>query len=334
MPSILTRATAKAARCSHHRRLARPCPGPRRHRVRHSRPESRDTVLGAQQHNQAALALSQTDGLALLAASNNSSSSSTALLADTLSISIDFPSGLSENIIATTTYATNTTDILFLGAHSDSVEAGPGINDNGSGCAGILETATQLARGGYVGASTTIRFAWWTAEETGSVGSTEYVTSYVSAEELARVRLYLNFDMIASPNYVLRVLDSDGSEFPGTTPGPPGSGEAEAVLAAWFDARGYGHNASQLLGNSDYLPFLEAGVPCGGLDAGFDSLKTEREAALFGGTVGAPLDALYHTDGDNMTNLSPVAFEIMGKAIAYAVAYYGANGFEGFPARN
>lgn len=274
------------------------------------------------------LALSQADGLALLAAAGNG----TTLLA-TLSISAEFGPGFSNNVIATTTYPTDTTDILFLGAHSDSVDAGPGINDNGSGTAGILEAAIQLARGGYTGVPT-IKFGWWTDEESGLMGSSAYVTSYASAEELGRVRLYLNFDSIASPNYNLGILDGDGSDFPGASPGPAGSGEAEAELAAWFEAQGHNHNASELRGNSDYGSFMDAGIPCGGLAAGAYEIKTEREAALFGGTAGAPLDANYHTPADNMTNLSPVAFEIMGKAIAHAVAYYGANGFDGFPLRN
>lgn len=276
-----------------------------------------------------AVALTRADGLALLAAAN---SSGAVLVADTLTISAEYKPSFSNNVIATTTYETNSTDVLFVGAHSDSVEEGPGINDNGSGCAGALETAIQLARGGYE-ALPTIKFGWWTAEEIGLQGSTAYVTSYASTEDLDRVRLYLNLDMLASPNYVLGILDGDGSEYPSSEPGPPGSGEAEAVLAAWFDAQGYARNSSALRRNSDYFSFQSVGIPVGGLFAGAGALKTEREAALFGGTVGAPLDSNYHTAADNMTNVSPIAFEIMGKAIAHVVAYYGANGFDDFPPR-
>lgn len=271
--------------------------------------------------------ISRADGLALVAAAGNN----TALVA-TLDIATDLSTAYSYNVIATTTYETNSTDILFLGAHSDSVAAGPGINDNGSGSAGILETAIQLAKGGYT-AIPTIKFAWWTGEEEGLLGSKAYVNEYASSEELARIRLYLNFDMIASPNYVLGVYDGDSSDFPGLEPGPAGSGEAEATLVAWFKAQGYNSVPSEFTGRSDYGPFLDANIPAGGLFTGAEVAKTEKEVTLFGGTAGAPYDANYHRPGDNATNIAPEAFEINSKAIAHAVAYYGAGGFDGFPLR-
>lgn len=275
-----------------------------------------------------AAGISLADGQALLAAAGNG----TALLASSLVIESEVAIAYSNNVIATTKYVTNTTDILFFGAHSDSVAAGPGINDNGSGSSGILEAAIQLAKGGYT-AIPTIKFGWWTAEEEGLLGATAYVAS-ASAAELAAIRLYLNFDMIASPNYVLGVYDGDSSEFPDTAPGPAGSGEAEAVLSAWFTAQGLNHTSSEFDGRSDYGPFLDVGIPCGGLDTGADGVKTEEEAAIYGGTAGIIYDPNYHTAADNVTNLAPEAFEIMGKGIAHAVAYWGGNGFAGFPPRN
>lgn len=286
------------------------------------------TLGGVNETYAPAAGITQADGQALLAAANNG----TSLVASSLVIDTEIATAYSNNVIATTKYATNTTDILFLGAHSDSVAAGPGINDNGSGSSGILEVAIQLAKGGYT-AIPTIKFGWWTAEEEGLLGATAYVAS-ASAAELAAIRLYLNFDMIASPNYVLGVYDGDSSSFPETDPGPAGSAEAEVVLAAWFDAQGLNHTASEFDGRSDYGPFLDAGIPSGGLDTGADGVKTEEEAAVFGGVAGAIYDPNYHTAADNVTNLAPEAFEIMGKGIAHAVAYWGAGGFEGFPARN
>lgn len=238
----------------------------------------------------------------------------------------------SNNVIATTTFQTNTTDILFLGAHSDSVAAGPGINDNGSGSSGILEVAIQLARGRYR-TIPTVKFGWWTAEEQGLLGAAAYVAEHAGAEELARIRLYLNFDMIASPNYLLGVYDGDSSAFPDADPGPPGSAETEATLAAWFEAQGLNHTEAEFSGRSDYGPFLDAGIPSGGLDTGADEVKTEEEAEEFGGTAGVVADPNYHTAADNVANLSLEAFGIMGKGIAHALAYYGAGGFEGYPQR-
>ncbi len=74
---------------------------------------------------------------------------------------------------------TNTDNVVMAGAHLDSVNAGPGINDNGSGSAAILEVAVQMAK---VKPTNTVRFAWWGAEESGLVGSTRYVQGLDEAE--------------------------------------------------------------------------------------------------------------------------------------------------------
>jgi Zn-dependent M28 family amino/carboxypeptidase len=56
----------------------------------------------------------------------------------------------------------NDDNVVMAGAHLDSVRAGPGINDNGSGSAALLETAQLLAK---LRPQNTLRFAWWGAEE-------------------------------------------------------------------------------------------------------------------------------------------------------------------------
>jgi Zn-dependent M28 family amino/carboxypeptidase len=89
-------------------------------------------------------------------------------------------------------------NVLALGAHTDSVAEGPGINDNGSGSIGILEVALQLTK---FSINNAVRFGWWSGEEEGLLGATHYVES-LSEEELNKIRIYLNFDMIASPNFV------------------------------------------------------------------------------------------------------------------------------------
>lgn len=271
----------------------------------------------------ATAAVSQEDGLALVASYSNTT------LASDLDIVTVFNTIYSNNVIATTAH-TNSSDILFLGAHSDSVEAGPGINDNGSGSSGILEVAIQLAKGGW-STVPTVRFGWWTAEEEGLLGAESYVAK-TSAAELARIRLYLNFDMIASPNFKLGIYDGDGSEF--GLSGPAGSDLTEALFEDWFDSIGQNHSASEFNGRSDYGPFLDVGIPSGGLDTGADDIKTEEDVEKFGGTAGIQADPNYHSAADNVTNLSLEAFEIMGKGIAHAVAFYGANGFAGYPERN
>jgi carboxypeptidase Q len=229
-------------------------------------------------------------------------------------------------VIATTRRG-DPNNILFVGSHSDSVDAGPGINDNGSGSAGLLEVALQLA---HWTTKNKVRFGWWTAEEEGLLGSEHYVAQLPAAEQL-KVRLYLNFDMIASGNGVLARYDGDGSRFNET--GPAGSDLAEALFAKWFESKGHPQTESEFTGRSDYGPFLDVNVPCGGLDTGAEKLKTEEEARIFGGVAGLAYDVNYHGAGDTVANMSKPFFEINSKAIAHAVATYGAS-FEGFPPRS
>lgn len=234
-------------------------------------------------------------------------------------------------------------NVIHVGAHSDSVAAGPGINDNGSGSIGILEVALQLTK---FSINNAVRFSWWAAEEEGLLGAAAYVES-LAQEELDKIRLYLNFDMIASPNYVYSIYDGDGSAF-GIT-GPPGSAEAEKLFENFFTKEeGLPFTTSDFDGRSDYGPFLRAGVACGGLFTGAEGIKTEQEAAIFGGKAGVAYDVNYHGAGDNgkhlflvlcifftnlcflVKNLNVGAFIHNTKAIAHSVATY-ARSFDSLP---
>ncbi len=205
----------------------------------------------------------------------------------------------------------------MVGAHSDSVVAGPGINDNGSGSVALLTIAKQLTKYSTPNA---VRFAWWSAEEYGLLGAEHYVGE-LTQEQKDQIRLYLNFDMIASPNYVLSVHDGDGSTFNLT--GPAGSAEAEKMFFDYFrDVAKKPLIEGPFDGRSDYGPFLDAGIAAGGLDTGAEGLKTEEEARMFGGTAGIAYDPNYHQAGDTIDNLAMEAFEVNAKAIAHAVATY------------
>ncbi|KAL2073907.1 hypothetical protein VTL71DRAFT_11233 [Oculimacula yallundae] len=209
-------------------------------------------------------------------------------------------------------------NVLLAGAHSDSVKAGPGINDNGSGTIALLEIAQQLTK---FSTKNAIRFGWWSAEEVGLVGSTKYVES-LSAEELDKITLYLNFDMLASPNYVYAIYDGDGSAF--NISGPPGSGPAEKLFEDYFSKdAGLNHVPTAFNSRSDYAAFAAAGVPVGGLFTGAEVLKTPAEALLFGGQAGVAYDVNYHAAGDNVANCNVGAWIQNTKAIAHAVATYG-----------
>ncbi|KAJ4320862.1 hypothetical protein N0V94_003160 [Neodidymelliopsis sp. IMI 364377] len=216
---------------------------------------------------------------------------------------------------------------LALGAHTDSVGAGPGINDDGSGTVGILNVAKALAKYNVKNAVT---FGFWSGEESGLLGSTYFVESLTPAEAL-KIRAYLNFDMIASPNYVHQIYDGDGSAY-GLT-GPSGSGDIEEFFEKYFTRVGVPYNATEFNGRSDYGPFLDANIPAGGTTTGADEVKTEKEQAIWGGQANEILDQNYHQAGDTVANLNQDAWLLHARGIAAAVAKY-ATSWEGFPTRS
>ena len=213
----------------------------------------------------------------------------------------------------------NTNNVVMAGAHLDSVNAGPGINDNGSGSAGLLEVAENLAR---VKPQNTLRFAWWAAEESSLVGSTYYVNNLVPAER-AKVALYLNFDMIGSPNHVLFIYDGDNSDQVGAGPGPTGSADIEKTFEAYFTSQDLPFKGTDFTGRSDYGPFIAVGIPSGGLFTGAEGVKTAEEAAIWGGTAGLAYDPCYHQACDTFDNNSNAALAANSDAIAYAALSYG-----------
>ena len=184
------------------------------------------------------------------------------------------------NVIADLVPARGAEDVIVVGAHLDSVPAGPGINDNGSGSAGILEMAEELAKGtGRL--QNTVRFAWWSAEEFGLLGAEAYVDELKAERpaELARIALNLNFDMIGSPNYGRFIYDGDNTAFPvgpGAAEGPAGSGEIERIFQDAFRSMGLASAATPFSGRSDYGPFIAEGIPAGGLFTGAEGTKPPR----------------------------------------------------------
>jgi Zn-dependent M28 family amino/carboxypeptidase len=221
----------------------------------------------------------------------------------------------------------NANNVVMAGAHLDSETLGPGINDNGSGSAALLETALMIAK---LKPENTLRFAWWGAEESGLVGSTAYVADLPQAER-DRIALYLNYDMVGSPNYVFFVYDGDNSDAVGAPAGPPGSAAIEDVYEAFYTARGIPYKGTDFDGRSDYGPFIAQGVdiPSGGLFTGAEGLKTAAEAATWGGLAGAQYDPCYHIACDTFAGTGsgagstppgrgPIALEVNSDLIAYA----------------
>lgn len=208
----------------------------------------------------------------------------------------------------------NPDNVVMIGAHLDSVNAGPGINDNGSGTAALLETARMMAK---VKPRNKLRFALWGAEESGLLGSVHYVNSLTEAQR-QQIALYLNFDMIGSPNHVFFIYDGDDSDAVGAGPGPGGSAEIEKVFERFFTERGIPFKGTDFSGRSDYGPFINAGIPSGGLFTGAEGIKTAQEAALWGGTAGQPYDPCYHQACDGYANNNDRALDVNSDAVAYA----------------
>lgn len=223
---------------------------------------------------------------------------------------------------------------VVVGAHLDSVTEGPGINDNASGSAGVLQTALQYAKAtgqthGWKGKGpkspktpkNKVRFALWTAEELGLQGAQHYVDD-LSKKQREQIALYLNFDMIASPNYGLFVYDGDDSDGEGEGPGPEGSAQIEYKLNEFFASKGEESRGTDFSGRSDYGPFIEVGIPSGGTFTGAEGEKTEEQAKLWGGKAGVAYDECYHLECDDLKNVDKKALDINVKAIAHAVGHY------------
>ncbi len=219
-----------------------------------------------------------------------------------------------ENVIATSTGGSGN-DIVMSGAHLDSVDEGPGINDNGSGSAGILETAIQISKLG-IEPENKLRFAWWGAEESGLIGSTEYIDQLSNAQG-AKIALYLNFDMIGSPNFARFIYDGNGSAFGQS--GPAGSDTIERAFQRYFEEAGLTSGQTAFDGRSDYKPFIDVGIPAGGLFTGAEGVKTENQQLAYGGTAGEAFDPCYHAACDDISNVSKRALEQMTDAVAHSV---------------
>jgi Zn-dependent M28 family amino/carboxypeptidase len=202
---------------------------------------------------------------------------------------------------------------IVVGAHLDSVSEGPGINDNGSGSAAVLEAALQFAK---KPAQTRgpVRFAFWGAEERGLVGSRHHVAS-LSEEQRRNVALYINYDMVASPNYgrFLRKAEAGGD-----TPAAVAQREFEAYFREHrlpLDVRTGGGRAG-----SDDASFFRQDVPTIAFYTGAGNTKGADQAKLFGGTANQPYDPCYHRACDTIENVNREALEQNTRALVRAMS--------------
>jgi len=224
----------------------------------------------------------------------------------------------------------NPDNVVMAGAHLDSVIEGPGINDNGSGSAALLETALMMAN---TTPQNTIRFAWWAAEEQGLVGSEDYVEGLSQAER-DRIALYMNYDMVGSPNYIFMVYDADESTFEAPVDVPAGSEAIEDVYESYYTWIGEPYEDTEFSGRSDYEAFILNGIPASGLFTGAEEPKTAEQQAIWGGVAGEQFDPCYHEECDDIDNLDLHALEVNSDLIAFAMMFFAnstetVNGVEG-----
>jgi len=226
-------------------------------------------------------------------------------------------------------------NVVMVGAHLDGVRLGPGINDDGSGVAAVLETAVQM--GSSPSVQNAVRFALWGGEEEFLVGSTAYVKSQ-DLEPLKDIALYLNFDMIGSPNPGFLTLDGDASTAPDpdldmSVPG--GSAGIERAIVDYLSSAGHKTEDLPFDGRGDYSPFAATGIPVGALSTGDEEIKSTEQAAKWGGQAGQAFDPNYHSADDTLANVNRAALDVSGPAVAYVVGLYAddQSGNYGVPAR-
>ncbi|RJQ77427.1 M28 family peptidase [Pseudonocardiaceae bacterium YIM PH 21723] len=210
-------------------------------------------------------------------------------------------------------------NVVMATAHLDSVLAGPGINDDGSGTSALLETALRL--GSTPKVNNAVRFAWWGGEERGLLGSSHYAAS-LSEDQALDVALMLDFDMIASPNAAYFVYDGDDSDHTGAGPGPQGSGHIEKTFTDYYKNLGIETEGYDFDGRSDYVGFTERGIPAGGPYSGAEGIKTDAQVKKWGGTVGKQFDPCYHQACDTLANINTKVLGQSLGAIALVIGNY------------
>lgn len=228
-------------------------------------------------------------------------------------------------------------NVLVVGAHLDSgqsrarecfffffceaaqrirtfaVSAGPGINDDGSGSMALLEIAVQWNAIGMQPVSR-VRFCWWGSEEEGLVGSRAYVAQ-LNAAERARIAGYINMDMLGSPNFV-RFVYNGTDALPAAR---SGSTRIQSAITDYFRTASLAHDLTPMVAGSDFVPFMQIGIPTSGVLTGAGAIKTDAQRSKYGGVANAPLDPCYHQACDTTDNIDHHVLQDMARAAAHAL---------------
>lgn len=254
------------------------------------------------------LAVSHAIGQELLAQVENGEKFEVFVHTETLAGDIETVNVLAE------TRAGDPDNVVMVGGHFDSVSQGPGINDNGSGTATLLEIALQFAELETEPVNK-IRFAFWSAEESGLHGSRYYVNNLEEhqPDQLDNIALYLNFDMIGSPNYIRGVYSLSRNA-------PAGTEQITKIFTDYFDQHALYWEPIAIGGRSDHAPFMRADIPVGGLFSGAENMLTPKQAQEYGHEGGGiSTDPCYHRACDTLENISESALDELGDAAAHAI---------------
>lgn len=214
------------------------------------------------------------------------------------------------NIIAQTVEG-DPDNCVMLGGHSDSVSEGPGINDDGSGSLTLLEVATQLTN---FSVNNCVRFAWWAGEEEGLLGS-DYYVDVLPEEENMKIRLFMDYDMMGSPNFAYQVYNATNAA------NPVGSEQLRDLYLDWYSAQGLNYTFIPFDGRSDYDAFIRNGIPGGGIATGAEGVKTKEEEAMFGGKAGDWYDPCYHQLCDDTGNVNSTAWLVNTKVGSFVFIF-------------
>lgn len=234
------------------------------------------------------------------------------------------------NIIATINGESS--DIIMLGAHLDSVKQGPGINDNASGIAAILEAVLTVKKEGQK-PKKTLQFSFWDSEENKISGSNEYIKS-LNKEQIKQIIAYLNFDMLGTKDPVYYILDGDKSsikDFRKTLEESglkkneiddfiksqesisiaEGSDKIESLVLDFFKMNNI-KNVKQdlsLINATDVQPFIKE-IPSTSISAFHEVLNNDNELEF------APC---YHKDCDKIDGIDKDTFNKMNQLIGYLI---------------
>lgn len=240
-----------------------------------------------------------------------------AMIGASISVSVDFTlvTKYTKNVV-TETKNGRADSVVVIGSHLDSVPAGPGINDNGSGSSLNLALAILISKDDHEKKlENKIRFCWFGAEELGLLGSEFYVSNLnkTNPAELANIAVMLNFDMIGSPNFMRGVYNGSSDE------NSKGSGVVQDLFNSFYAKEKITVIPTEFSGRSDYRDFLNAGIPSGGLFTGAEVVKSMEERKLFGGLAGASYDPCYHKACDTIDNIDVGVVTDMARGAAHVL---------------